>query len=133
MEVLVALAIFLLSLVAISRLIGIGTDLARDANQQTECLRLAQSKLHEVMAGVVSVEGGGTSGAFDENPDFQYSVEIEPNPDVDADLYNVTVTVTRERPDGSKMSVSLGHMVFDASKRGTTVNTTPPPTTGAGQ
>jgi len=131
LEVLVSLAIFLMSLVALSRLIGMGSDLARDANQQTECLRLAQSKLHEVMAGVVSVENGSTSGSFDENPDYQWSVDVEQNADVDADLYNITVTVLRERGDGSKMSVSVGHVVYDPAKRGTYVN--PNATTGAGQ
>jgi type II secretion system protein I len=131
LEVLVSLAIFLLALVALSRLIGIGSDLARDANQQTEALRLAQSKLHEVMAGVVSVENGNASGTFDENPDFQWSVDIEPSTDDVPDLYNITVTATRARPDGTQMSVSVGHVVYDPTKRGTYVNTNS--TTGSGQ
>jgi len=129
LEVLVSLAIFLMALVALSRLIGMGSDFARDAQQQTECLRLAQSKLNELMAGVTTLES--TSGAFDANADeamYQYTIDVADNEEGLNGLHNVTVTVFRERPDGSKMSVSLSHMLYDPALRGTTV---PPPSTSS--
>ena len=120
LEVLVSLAIFLLCLIALSRLLGMGSDFARDANQQTECLRLAQSKLNEVWAGVVPLQSQSDT-AFDENPDFMWSLDAENDPNV-TNLWDITVTVYRQRPDGSKMSVTLSHMLIDPSIRGSTIN-----------
>jgi len=120
LEVLVALAIFLLALVALSRLLGMGSDFARDANQQTECLRLAQSKLNEVWAGVVPLQSQGDT-PFDENPDFTWALDAENDPNV-ANLWDITVTVCRQRPDGTKMTVALSHMLIDPSIRGSNIN-----------
>src|SRR5204863_3728433 len=125
LEVLVSLAIFLLALVALSRLIGMGSDFARDAQQQTECTRLAQSKLNEVICGWVPLESQSDQEFEETTKDGQtyyWSMVAEQNPDApDTDLWNVQVTVYRQRPDGGKMSVTIGHMIFDPTKRGSTV------------
>src|SRR4051794_18928177 len=73
LEMLVSMAIFLLALVALSRLIEIGSNLSRDANYQTEALRLAQSKLHEVMVGVEALNSQ-SDVAFPENQDYFYTI-----------------------------------------------------------
>jgi len=128
----VALAIFLLAIVAVARLLGIGSDLARDANQQTECLRLAQCKLAEVASGVHAMQS--EQGTFDEAPEFNWSVDAEPNANVNTNgtmLWNVTVTVTRQRPDGTSMSVSIAHMFLDPSVRGSNINSNSSGSTGS--
>ena len=51
-EVLLALVILVLSLGAISQLVGVGTDRANDARAQIHGTRLAQSKMAEVEAGI---------------------------------------------------------------------------------
>lgn len=130
LEMLVSMAIFLIALVALSRLIEIGSNLSRDANYQTEALRLAQSKLHEVMVGIEPLESQADL-QFPENGDFYYSITCTNDPDVD-DLWDVQVTVYRNIP-GGKVSVTLGHILFDPSKRGSTASPSTASTSGGSQ
>lgn len=113
LEVLVALTIFLLSFVAIGRLVTLASDRALDVEQQSQATRLAQSKLNEVVAGALPLQGA--SGSFDEDPDWQWSVDAEPGSV--SSLWTVTVTVSRPSPDGDITS-TLSQMVLDPSARG---------------
>ncbi len=115
LEVLVALTIFLLSFVAIGRLVTLASDQAVDVQYQSQATRLAQSKLNEVIAGAVPLQGA--SGSFDEDPDWQWSVDAEQNGGVTG-LWNVTVTVTRASDSGDPISSTLTQMVLDPSVRG---------------
>ena len=72
LEVLVALTIFLLSFVALGRLVTLSSDHALDIQRQSEAMRLAQSKLNEVMAGAISLQGD--EGDEDE---WHWSVESD--------------------------------------------------------
>lgn len=128
LEVLVAMAIFLMALVAIARLIDSGTDRAMDAIYQNTGTRLAQSKLAEVEAGAVAVPDGG-SGTFDDEPDWQWSVECEAAPV--PNVYPVTVRVWRDLR-GVRFEVALSQMVFDPYAMGTAAEAVPPDSTGGG-
>jgi prepilin-type N-terminal cleavage/methylation domain-containing protein len=68
LEVLVALAIFLLSLGALVQLTSFAGRQAVDARRRSDETRLAQSKLAEVLAGAVPLQGQGET-PFDEDPD----------------------------------------------------------------
>jgi len=135
LEVLVALTIFLLSFVAIGRLVTLASDHALEIQQHSQATRLAQSKLNEVLCGALALQSA--EGSFDEDPDWQWSVDAEQDSGVSG-LWTVTVTVTRP---GSQPEVSalVSQMVLDPSLRGsvfdqtsvTGANDTAPSTSGA--
>jgi type II secretion system protein I len=118
LEVLVSVAIFLFSLVALSQLMSVATDRAREVQWQSRAVRLAQSKLNEVAAGVVAVNSS-SSGTFDpEEPDWQWSVDSESDSTA-ANLWKVNVRVWRDRPDGTTVETTLAQYIFDPAQRGT--------------
>jgi len=123
LEVLVALAIFLLSLIAINQLVSLGADRARDVQLQSQGLQLCQSKLAEVVAGVVPIQTPQSNTLFDEDPNWQWSMDSDSNSSITG-LYTVTVHVSRQRPDGSRFEVALSQMIMDPSLRGSTGTTT---------
>jgi prepilin-type N-terminal cleavage/methylation domain-containing protein len=137
LEVLLALAIMLLSLVAIGRLVDFGADRGLDARLHTQGARLVQAKMAEVEAGVVPVDSA-SGGQFDDNPDWSWSVE--PTPQGTPNLYQVTVRVTRDRR-GQPFEVTLTQLLYDPTKVGsaaqaqttgaTTTGTTGTTTTGS--
>ena len=127
LEVLLALAIFLLALVAIGGLVNYGSDRAMAASMQAAGTRLAQSKLAEVEAGVIPVSTGG-NGTFDEDPDWNWSVE--PTAASVPNVYQVTVRVWRDA-GGQHYEVVLNQMVFDPSQMGQ-ASPAQPPTTSTG-
>jgi hypothetical protein len=100
-------------MVAIGRLVDVGTDHGIEARLHVRGSRLAQAKLAEVEAGVVGVEGG--SGTFDTDPDWSWAVEAEqqgpPN------LYRVTVRVSKD-DRGRPFELTLTQMVFDPARAG---------------
>jgi general secretion pathway protein I len=122
LEVLVALTIFLLSLVALSHLINLGGNLANQAQQRSEAASLCQTKLAEVVAGAVPLQSSGST-PFDEAPDYQWSVQSESG--TSPGLNNVTVTVSRQAANGQRLEVSLSQMVLDPAILGSTQDTPP--------
>lgn len=116
LEVLVALAIFLFSIVALHQALNIGTSNAVDMQQHMQAAQLAQSKMAEVYVGAVPMSSQADT-PFDEDPDYTWSLDAEQN--TVANLWNVTVTVTRTRGDGSKIETKLSQMIVDPSIRGT--------------
>lgn len=125
-EVLLGLAIFLLALVPISRLVGMGTDSALEAALQSDGMRLAASKMAEVEAGVVSAVGGG-SGTFEDEP--AWSWEVQSSPTAIPNLYAITVTVSHDFR-GQPMTVSLWQMIVDPATMGTAAAIAKPEATG---
>ncbi len=117
LEVLVALAIFLFSLVALSRLIDVGSDRARDVQWLGQASTLAQSRMAEVMAGSIALTSQSDT-TCDEDPDWSWSLDAEP--DIAPGLYRVKVTVSRQRPDGSRFETVINQMVLDPTYRGNT-------------
>jgi len=117
LEVLLSLAIFLLSLVALGQLVSFGSDRARDVQYLSIASVKAQSKLNEVVAGAVSMTGAGES-TFDDDPDWSWAMTADA--DATPSLFRVTVTVSRQRPDGSKFEFKLNQLVLDPTLRGNT-------------
>lgn len=117
LEVLVALAIFLFSLAALSQLVEIGSNSARDVQWLGQASMIAQSRMSAVMAGIVPLSGQPESSC-DEDSDWMWSMEAEL---ADAPgLYRVKVTVSRQRPDGSRFETVLNQFVLDPTVRGST-------------
>lgn len=122
LEVLVALAIFLFSLVALSQLIGVGGDIAIEMDWRSQSALRAESKLAEVLAGIEPLESqSGVS--FDDDPNWSYSIEAVAD-DI-PNLYRVSVTVSRPRRDGSRVEVTLSQFVIDPAVVGSAAATEP--------
>jgi hypothetical protein len=115
--VLVALAIFLISLIGIGRLITFAADRARDVQQQALAMQMCESKLAEAAAGVLTLGTAQPSTPFDEDPSWEWSMDCDQAANLPG-LWNVTIHVTRARPDGSRVDVALSQMVLDPSVRG---------------
>ncbi len=124
LEVILSLAIFLFSLVAIGHLMTVGAQRAADVRSQGRATQLAQSKLNEVLAGVLPLSGG--EGNFDEDPDYTWSVQCQqeniPN------LWDVSVKVERTNREG--IHVVLQQVIVDPTARGSASDATVSTDTG---
>jgi Tfp pilus assembly protein PilV len=108
MEVMIALTIFLLSLVAIAGLVDMGMEREMEAQFQIRGARLAQSKMSEIVSGTLQMSS--TSGTFDTESEWSYDVTAEPfGP---PNLYTVTVTVSRDYK-GQKFQFVLTQMAIN--------------------
>ena len=117
-EVLIALAIFLLAMVVFGEMIIRNGEIARDIQRQNLATRLCQSKLHEAAAGVVPMTGQDDM-PFDEEPDFTWAMTADAG-SVD-NLWNVTITVKRRQTDtGTPIQCVLTQMILDPSIAGST-------------
>jgi prepilin-type N-terminal cleavage/methylation domain-containing protein len=114
MEVIVAMAIFVMSLAAIVPLMTMGLNRAVEVELQSVALQKAQSKMSEVLAGAVQL-GSQTNVPFDEDPTGQWTWSMEAEQDgTIGNLWNVTVTVSHPVAD-SEVKVSLTEKVRDPS------------------
>ena len=119
LEVLVAMAIFLLGLVAIGQLITMGGERALDVQQQSQAIQLCQAKMAEVVAGAVPL-GSQSDAPFEEESDWTWSMDAQQQGA--ANLWTVKITVSRPGTAGTKVEASLSQMVFDPSQRGSTLD-----------
>ena len=124
LEVVVALAILILAIVAINRLVDIGTDRGTDARAYTRGTRLAQSKMAEVEAGLVTIEGE-TDGQF-EGDDVAWTFKVTGERAGPPNLYTVTVRVTRDI-QGRPFEVTLTQMIFNPAEMGSSAQAERPP------
>jgi general secretion pathway protein I len=129
LEVIVALAIFLLSLVAISRLIEQGADMALEMEERSYGSMLAQRKIAELVAGSEQLVGHGDTAFEGDDSDWYWSLTADA--DAIANLYKVVVTVHKDTPRG-KVEVTFSQYILDPTKRGSTdaTATTDPNATG---
>ncbi len=112
-EVLLAMTIFFIAIVAISRLVDIGTDRELEARLHSTGSRLAQSKLAEVETGIESLESeGGEFGEAELGWSWTMSAEAEAT-----NLYLVTITVTRDLK-GRPFTLSFSQMIIDPAVKG---------------
>ncbi len=125
MEVVVALAIFLLSFVALGRLVTLGSDQALEAQHQVRAADLCQSKLAEVIAGAVSLESQ-SEVPFEEDPAWHWTLDCEKGSY--PGLWNVTVRVNRQGSSRTPGFCSLSEMILDPQVHGN-LQDTPPGTT----
>jgi Tfp pilus assembly protein PilV len=119
-EVLVALAIFLFSLIAIGGLVSMAGDRALDIQQMNEATRLCQSKMNEVVIGAVPLQP--QSDTSDDDSGWFWSLDCQQG-DAAPNLWTCTVKVYRKRGDSSQFGVTLTQMVLDPSVRGSTLDT----------
>jgi prepilin-type N-terminal cleavage/methylation domain-containing protein len=124
LEVVVALAIFLFALTALSQLVTFAGHRAQDASDKSQAARLCQRQLAEVLSGAVPLGGQGDT-AFDDAPDFTWSMTADPGPETN--LYVVTITVSKTGADGNTFQTSLTQMVLDPAQVGNTQDTAPAP------
>jgi prepilin-type N-terminal cleavage/methylation domain-containing protein len=117
LEVVVALAIFLFSLTALSQLVSFAGDRANEVSIRSRAARLCQTKLAEVLAGVVPLSAQSDT-PFDEAPDFTWSLTTDSGPATN--LFLVTVTVSHAGLGGYTTQCSLYEMVLDPSVVGST-------------
>jgi general secretion pathway protein I len=128
LEVILALAIFLLSLVAIGGLVDSGSERGMAAALEAAGSRLAQSKMAEVEAGALPVSTT-SSGVFDDDPLWNWSVE--PGSPPAPNVYPVTVRVWRML--GTRVhEVVLTQMIYDPAMMGTAAEAQSPAAAGGG-
>jgi hypothetical protein len=125
-EVILSLTILILAIVAINRLVDIGTDRANEARLYTRGTRLAQSKMAEVEAGLASVSSE-TDGQFD-GEDAAWAFKVIPAPAGPPNLYTVTVRVSRD-VQGRQFEIVLTQMIFDPTLMGSAAQAEQPATT----
>ena len=82
LEVLLSLAIFLLSLIALGQLVSFGSERARDVQYLSIASVKAQSKLNEVIAGSLPMNGTGET-TFDDDTDWSWSLTADADAAVD--------------------------------------------------
>jgi type II secretion system protein I len=117
LEVLVALAVFLLALVALGTLLRLGSNRALDVDQTNLAALLCQSKMNEVLVGAIPINGSASGGPLDDYPGWEWSIDSQPG--AVTGLYTVTISVNRQRSDGSKgAGASLSQMVMDPALKG---------------
>lgn len=131
LEVVVALAIFSISILAIFQLVGMGTDRAVEVQLQTRTSLRCQAKMAEAVIGAQELTGTGDYQNFtDADKDLQWKLEAE-TMDENAMLYTVKVWVKGELPGGRVIESYLCQMVLNPKNRGTTFDPPVPPNTGA--
>ena len=135
LEVLFATVIFLLSVVALTELVSMGSERAQIVKLQARTSMRCQGKLAEIMAGVQTLSGGSDYTNFQEandlDKDLQWKMDVsEGNPA--SNLYTVKVWVKGELPGGRVVESYLVRIMLDPSIRGSTMdqpNTPPTPAT----
>jgi hypothetical protein len=123
LEVMLSLAILLFSITAIAQLIRLGSERARDVEDQSIATTLCQRKLTELQIGIEPIGSSGYSpfpeAGWDE---WQWKAEVDGG-DVPG-TYAVQVFVKHDRPDGNTFEVQLAQLIMDPSLRGS--NQDPP-------
>ena len=117
LEVVIALAIFLMALVPVMRLVSIGGERALDVSHRAQASMLCQAKLDSVKAGA---EPLNTSGTVDMG-NLTWNYTIESNQTDAQNLYLVKVTAKVDRADGKTISEDLTQLVLDPAVRGSTI------------
>ena len=126
LEVLLAMSIFLMSLIGLGQLLSICADLALETEFSNRAQQLCWSKMNEFVSGVLPMSAQGET-PFDEDPSWSWSAECEADTTATI-LYTVTLHVTRKRADGTTFDATLRQMVIDPTKKGAVES---PPTTGS--
>src|SRR5579884_1176726 len=126
LEVIVATAVFLFAISALLRLVSFAEARAVDVRQKNHATALAQSKLGEVLAGIVPLTTEEPQPFDAPDSDYEWSLSANPS-SVSSGLYAVTVTVTHRGTNGSAMQVAMSRMVLTPSYRGNIAVPAAPP------
>jgi len=122
LEVLVSLAIFLLSIGALSHLVNLSSQRAFAIRQHSQAARLCQSKMAEVMVGAVPLQSQ-KDASFDEDDDWQWSLDCSQS-SASTLLWTVTVTVKNKADGKDGIAETLTQMMLDPSQKGSTLDLT---------
>jgi prepilin-type N-terminal cleavage/methylation domain-containing protein len=135
LEVLVALAIFLMAITALWHLVGLATDHAQEAHHRAQAARIAQSKMHLVLAGKYPLSAVEEMAADDDDPgieddddlkSYRWSLVVNDTSVDDhpfaANVYLIEVHVTREMPGRPPIEVVLSQIVMDPSQSATSMD-----------
>lgn len=120
LEVLVAVAIFLMAVVVIGQLLQMAGERAMEVRFQSEAAQLCQSKLAELSAGAIPFESQGDT-PLEEDESWLCSVEAEQGNVVG--VWKVRVSMARTRPDGARAEYcSVSQLILDPAARGSTMD-----------
>lgn len=121
-EVLLALAIFIMSVIALGGLVDMGTEREMEAQFRVRAARLAQAKMAETVSGTLGslAQAASGSGNFDNDPEWSYTTTATTAQGqvALANLYTVQVTVSRNYK-GHQYSYTLSQMAIDPYQMGT--------------
>jgi prepilin-type N-terminal cleavage/methylation domain-containing protein len=90
LEVLISLLIFVGAMAAIGQLISNGVRGAVQSRLETQAILRCESKVAEVVAGVIPLQPTGAV-PFPDNPSWTWSLQMQPGPHPDLLLFQVTV------------------------------------------
>ena len=111
LEVVIALAMFFAAMSAISQILRMGSDSAIRAQIQAEGTLLGESKLNEVIAGIVPLQSA-TDQPFEDAPQWSWSLSVED--DTDVAIKRLLLTVAHQRSDGTKdRQIKFARMLRD--------------------
>lgn len=128
-EVLLAMAILLLALAAISQLVGIGSDSGLQARFTMRGTRLAESKMAEIEAGAIPLDSATQGGSF-EGDDSAWTWACDVQPANATNLHQVTVTVKRDFR-GTPFEITLARLMLDPAFTGSAAQAERPPESDA--
>ncbi|HLW66432.1 MAG TPA: prepilin-type N-terminal cleavage/methylation domain-containing protein [Gemmataceae bacterium] len=115
-EVLLAVAIFLLSLVALGQLMNMTSQMAIDVDHTNRANQLMQKQMNGVVSGSVPLSSQSDT-SFDEDSNWYWSLDAQS--DSTPSLWHVTVTVSHKTSSGDvDFQKSLSQMVLDPTIRG---------------
>jgi type II secretion system protein I len=125
LEVVISLAIFMMSLAALVHLVTAASNRAVLAQHRQRAALLCQSKLADFASGSQALDSQKDGSFTDREPGWGWTANVAegdfPN------LKNVTVTVKRDLPTGQTVQVSMTQMIIDPASRGSTADTTKAP------
>jgi Tfp pilus assembly protein PilV len=127
LEVLIAVAVFLLAIGGIGQLVSMAGDRAVEVQQRNQASRLCQTVMARYQCGDRPMNSQGDT-PFDEDPDYVWSSTLNqgaPNQSSVNGLWTVTITVTRNRPSGDPIECTLTQLVIDPTIVGSNQDVTP--------
>ncbi|VTT99347.1 Type II secretion system protein I/J OS=Planctomyces limnophilus (strain ATCC 43296 / DSM 3776 / IFAM 1008 / 290) GN=Plim_3637 PE=4 SV=1 [Gemmataceae bacterium] len=125
-EVLLAMTIFFIAIVAISRLVDMGTDYELESRLHATGARLAQAKLAEFETGIETLSESSSGEFGDSDAGWSWSMNSELQ---GTNLYLVSVTVTRDMK-GRPFTLTLAQMVLDPAAKGAAAEAARPDPSG---
>ncbi len=127
-EVIIALAIFLIAVEAVSELLTLSTNNAVRASMQTQGAFLCQSKMAEVLAGIQDVNSPVSDYTpFDDpngtgaNAKWQWKMDCQQNSSING-LWTVQISVKMDREGSDSFEYSLTQLMYTPSQRGSTLD-----------
>ena len=122
LEVVIALALFFAAMSAIGQILHMGRESSVKAQLRAEASLLGESKLNEVIAGIVPLTAA-QSQPFEGFPQWAWTLAVED--DTDVTLKRLLLTVTHVRSDGkSDHEIKFARLLRDPAIFQASGNTT---------